>query len=190
MATCLHCGERIPDGLTVCPRCGAFEPFVAAQAPSLSNGSPPAPPDEVGVGPGTGEPGFMGSLKDLGCQYAIHCGGLVAVVVIGVIIVVVAGVCLGGDSKIECQELHDSAFNSSAPWEDTETGQLDLEFKILEIASDLETDRMVADKTVCPGVAQTTDGPHSIWYVPESDGGFTIHIEPLAESAPAPTPRR
>ncbi len=37
---CLHCQERIADNATVCPRCGAFDPFAAPLSPP-----PPAPDD-------------------------------------------------------------------------------------------------------------------------------------------------
>ena len=42
---------------------------------------------------------------------------------------------------------------------------------------------------VCPGVAQTTDGPESIWFVFDEDGDYTVYTGPLGEAAPVPAPK-
>jgi hypothetical protein len=221
MATCSYCREDIPDDSTVCIRCGTFDPFSPRPAPhepqdySASRedleGFPsdstdaytevlhdpeslpvPPPPDYEEAESSRGGSGCWDFIKDVGCQYALGCGGLVAATVIGVIIVLIASVCAGGVGEIQCQELHNWAMDPSDPWEDRETGETLSDFKIFEIAPDVEKDRPEPGREVCPGVAQTTDGPEAIWYLFDNDGNYTIYTEPMDEpvSVPAPAPQR
>ena len=43
--------------------------------------------------------------------------------VVGVIIVLIASVCAGGEREVDCRELYDWAINDPIPWEDTDTGE-------------------------------------------------------------------
>lgn len=140
------------------------------------------------VDQGSDGSGCWNFVKDLGCNYAIGCGGILAATVVGVIIVLIATVCTGGEKEVDCKELHDWAINDPEPWEDADTGEPLPDFKILEIASELEKDRAEPGMEVCPGIAQTTDGPESIWFVFNKDGDYTVHTEPLTDPAPVPAP--
>ena len=240
MATCTYCREDIPDNSTVCVRCGTFDPFSPLatpfepedypEIPPDLEGFPSAPPDEVGVdqdsgGSGcwnfikdlgcqyalgcggivlatvtdevgvdqdSGGSGCWNFIKDLGCQYALGCGGIVLATVIGVIIVLIATVCGGEDGMVDCQDLHDEAMDSAMGWVDEDTGETLLDFRILEIASDVEKGSTEPGVEICRGVAQTTDGAESIYYIYENDSSFSIYTEPLDEPSPvtAPAPSR
>ena len=198
MATCSYCSKDIPDDSTVCRHCGAFEPFSSQPHPRDPDDSPAFASDPEGpllesaedeeVDQGNDGSGCWNFIKDLGCNYAIGCGGILVAAVFGVVIALIAGVCAGGEREVDCQELHNWAINDPEPWGYTETDNPLLDFKILEIDSELEKDRPEPGMEVCRGVAQTTDGPESIWFVFDGDGSFTVYTGPLNEPAPAPEP--
>ena len=202
MATCTYCREDIPDNSTVCVRCGTFDPFSPLatpfepedypEIPPDLEGFPSAPPDEVGVDQDSGGSGCWNFIKDLGCQYALGCGGIVLATVIGVIIVLIATVCGGEDGMVDCQDLHDEAMDSTMGWVDEDTGETLPDFRILEITSDVDQGSTEPGVEICRGVAQTTDGAESIYYIYENDSSFSIYTEPLDEPSPvtAPAPRR
>ena len=199
LATCSYCSKDIPDDSTVCRHCGTFDPFSPQPRPLDPNDPPVFPSypdgtlmesaDEEEVDQGSDGSGCWNFVKDLGCNYAIGCGGILVATVIGVVIVLIASVCAGGEKEVDCQELQSWAVSNSETWEDVDTGTPPQDFKILEIAPELEKDHAEPGMEVCPGVAQTTDGLESIWFVFDEDGDYTVYTGPLSEAAPAPAPK-
>ena len=214
---CVRCGTFDPFSPLATP----FEPEDYPEIPPDLEGFPSAPPDEVGVDQDSGGSGcwnFIGPSvlvdQDSGgsgstesswnfiegpglpwpgkCLYALGCGGIVLATVIGVIIVLIATVCGGEDGMVDCQDLHDEAMDSAMGWVDEDTGETLLDFRILEIASDVEKGSTEPGVEICRGVAQTTDGAESIYYIYENDSSFSIYTEPLDEPSPvtAPAPSR
>ncbi|MXZ89866.1 MAG: hypothetical protein F4W95_10060 [Chloroflexi bacterium] len=175
---CSYCGEDVEEGTTVCPHCHTFGPFERSV--------PEAPDDALSessvdhdshVGKARGG-WFKGLLKEVGCQYAVGCGGFLAAILIGIVIALIASMCGDGRSgKIDCQELHDWAMEP-ADWEDTDTGQLLDGFRILEIIPDPDANTTAEHGIFCQAVAQTTEGKYLIWYELEDDGTVSIITEP------------
>ncbi len=90
------------------------------------------------VDQGSDGSGCWNFIKDLGCNYAIGCGGILVAAVIGVVIALIASVCAGGEKEVDCQELHSWAVSDSETWEDADTGKPLQDFKIVGIDSELE----------------------------------------------------
>ncbi len=98
-------------------------------------------------------------LKNLGYQFAVGCGFLLALAVVIVVVAVASSACGGGDgdawfnpetSEIQCQELHEAL-----DWPD--------EMEILSIRVDKEVDRAVMGGNVCPATWELESGLYSAW---------------------------
>ena len=183
MLPCAHCGEQIAEDTTVCPYCGAFEPFSTAL--------PEAPEHPEQATAERAHNGLIkGLLQDIGCHLAVGCGGLVALGVVIALVSVLTVLCGGSQGDygydpdtqvVNCQEYVDSAVeaNVGVPWFGDDV-------MVLSIKADLKRDRVDWDKRVCPGVAETTDGKYEIWYfvTDYEDEEWTLDFEmrPLSMS--------
>lgn len=175
---CLYCGEDVEEDTTVCPHCHTFGPFEsslpAASVDMLSDLS-----EECDPHGGKAQGWFKDLLKDVGCNYAIGCGGLIIAVAIAIAFAAIISMCSDGRPKeFNCQELHDWAMEPK-DWESTDTGQPLDDFRILEIIPDPDAETVAEHGAFCQGTAQTTDGEHLIWYQLEDDGSVSLVAEPL-----------
>ncbi len=188
MQPCAYCGEQLAEDSTVCPFCGAFEPFSAATPGAY------AAPEQPGT-ENAREGLFKGTLRDVGCNCAVGCGSLLAVGVIAVVAAVIAVFCGGsvGDygydpetQEVNCQEYLDADVSESADllWGDDEV-------EVFSIRATLKKDRVDWDKQVCPGIAETSGGKYEIWYfvIDKDKGEWNLGYEmrPL-KSAATPIP--
>lgn len=176
---CSYCGEDIEEGTTVCPHCRTFGPFEsslpAASVDTLSDPSKERGPREGKAGRGW----FKDLLKEVGCHYAVGCGGFIIAIAIAVFFAFIISTCGNGrPEEFDCQELHDWAMEPT-DWEDTDTGQPLDDFRILEITPDPDADTTAEYGAFCQAAAQTTDGEHLIWYELEDDGSVSLVAEPL-----------
>ena len=177
MLPCTYCGEQIAEDSTVCPYCGAFEPFSGVPAEAYAEPEPGGAEDAR-------DGFFKGLLKDCGCNLAFGCGGIFVLVVVIALVSVIATFCGGGGEgeygyapemqEINCQEFLDAAVESSVDyvWGDDEV-------EVFSIRANLERDRIDWEKQVCPGIAETSGGKYEVWYfVTDSDDGeWTLEYE-------------
>ena len=188
MLPCTHCGEQIAEDTTVCPQCGAFEPFSGIQADSPTERGQ-ASTDSGGKG------SFKGLLRDVGCQIAPGCGGMLAVGVVVALVAVIAAFCGGSESgygydletqEINCQEYLDAVAEASVDllWGDDEV-------EVFSITANLKRDRLDWNKQVCPGIAETSGGKYEIWYFvtgkDQSEWSLDYDMRPL-QSSGTPNP--
>ena len=192
--SCVHCYEEIPESAQVCPRCGTWEPFApssSGDAADVARIDLTSDQEAQQTAQQTSKGGLGGFLKDVALQYAIGCGGFLAVIVVAIVVVVVVSSCGGGASgydQLECQDYYDDLIDEIEFPEPSDV-------QILKITASKEVDRIAWNKRLCPGVVETTEGNFRIWtFVTEEtstewffESAFELmENQPVPLSAPAP----
>ena len=188
--SCVHCHQEISEFAQVCPRCGAWEPFTLLS---------PSDTDVAASIDLTGDQeveetrkGWLGGLlKDVALQYAIGCGGFLAAIVVVIVMVIIVSSCGSGASgynQLECQDYYDGLMPDMRVDESSEV-------QILSITANEEKDQIAWNKSICPGVMETTKGKFKIWTIEieetSTDWFFESEVEwlgpqPIPVSPPAP----